>query len=53
MDWMLLSGPPGCSIQIEGIAIPLAYPYLGFRPDTIKSLVASNDPIRRISPLRI
>lgn len=45
---MLLSGPPGCSIRIEGIAIPLAYPYLGFRPDTIKGLVASSDPIRRV-----
>lgn len=45
---MLLSGPLGCRIQIEGVAIPLAFPYLGFRPDTIKGLVASNDPIRRV-----
>ena len=45
---MLLSGPPDCRIQIEGVAIPLAYPYLGFRPDTIKGLVASNAPIRRV-----
>ncbi|WP_232338755.1 Wadjet anti-phage system protein JetD domain-containing protein [Gallaecimonas pentaromativorans] len=45
---MLLSGPPDCRIKIEGGAIPLAYPYLGFRPDTIKGLVASNDPIRRV-----
>lgn len=42
---MLLSGPLGCSIQIDGGFIPLAPPYLGFRPDTIKGL---NGPIRRV-----
>lgn len=45
---MLLTGPPDCSIQIEGGVIPLVSPYLGLRPDTIKGLVTSNGPIRRI-----
>ncbi len=45
---MLLSGPPGCSVQIDGGAIPLAYPYLGFRPDSIRGLIVSNALIRRV-----
>ncbi|MBK1851577.1 DUF2399 domain-containing protein [Marinobacter sp. 1-4A] len=45
---MLLSGPPGCSIQVNEAAISLAYPYLGFRPDTINGLTTSNSPIRRV-----
>lgn len=45
---ILLSGPPDCRIQIEGVAIPLACPYLGIRPDIIKGIVASNNPIRHV-----
>lgn len=45
---MLLSGPSGCSIQVNEAAISLAYPYLGFRPDTINGLTTSNSPIRRV-----
>lgn len=45
---MLLSGPPSCSIQVRGSAIPLAYPYVGFRPDTIKGLIVLNGPVRRV-----
>ena len=45
---MLLSGPPSCSIQVRGSAIPLAYPYVGFRPDTIKGLTVLNGPVRRV-----
>ncbi|WP_225972362.1 Wadjet anti-phage system protein JetD domain-containing protein [Hydrogenovibrio thermophilus] len=45
---MLLSGPTGCKIQIDGEAIPLAYPYLGVRPDNIRGLICSSDRIRRV-----
>lgn len=45
---MLLSGPSSCSIQVDERAIPLARPYLGFRPDTIRGLFFSTNPIRRV-----
>ncbi|EMN4467976.1 MULTISPECIES: Wadjet anti-phage system protein JetD domain-containing protein [Aeromonas] len=45
---MLLSGPLGCGVQSDGIVIPMAYPYLGLRPDTIEGLIQSNCSIRRI-----
>ena len=43
---MLLSGPPECKIEVDGAVIPMACPYLGLRPDTIKRLIVSNCSIR-------
>jgi len=45
---MLLSGPPICRIQLEETAIPLAFPYLGFRPDSISGFIDARNTIRRV-----
>lgn len=45
---MLLSGPHGCCIQTDETAIPLPFPYLGVRPDTVKGMIISKNPIRRV-----
>lgn len=45
---MLLSGSSIYSVQLQEMLIPLAYPYLGFRPDTVYGLQNTDASIRRI-----
>lgn len=45
---MLLSGPLDCGVLVNGKVIPLAFPYLGFRPDVIEQLVVPERKIRRL-----
>ena len=45
---MLLSGSPAIEVVVDGRSIPLATPYLGFRPDKLSSIDDSAKPVRRV-----
>ncbi|MEB5598700.1 hypothetical protein GOP93_17205, partial [Vibrio cholerae] len=45
---MLISSSSSCQVLVSGILYPLAFPYSGFRPDTIEGVIKAGCKIKQI-----